>query len=129
MLKAPLDPAKAETRAEEIIQSHLDSVMGSLSKAEQDAAARAFYHLVTPGGTKIALSTSDLVGFTGVPKGELEPVLEKLSRKETAVLTQLAPPPEHPSDFRYEIFHDVLAPAVLAWRARYLDERRKVEAQ
>jgi WD domain, G-beta repeat len=129
MLKAPLDPKKAETRAEEIIQSHLDSVMGELSEAEQDAAARAFYHLVTPGGTKIALSTGDLIGFTGVAWGELEPVLKKLSRKETAVLTQLAPPPEHPSDFRYEIFHDVLAPAILAWRARYLDARRKAEAR
>jgi hypothetical protein len=129
MLRAPLNPKKAKTRAEEIIQSHLDSVMGALSKVEQDAAARAFYHLVTPGGTKIALSVSDLVGFTGVPKGELEPVLEKLSRKETAVLTQLAPPPEHPNDFLYEIFHDVLGLAVLDWRARYLDERRKVEAQ
>ncbi|MDQ3803737.1 MAG: hypothetical protein M3416_07925, partial [Acidobacteriota bacterium] len=129
MLKAPRDPGKAETRAEEIVQSHLDGVMEELSPAEQEMAARAFYHLVTPGGTKIALSIGDLVGFTSVARDELEPVLTKLSSKEMSVLSQLTPPPNQPTEIRYEIFHDVLAPAILAWRARFMRAKADAEVQ
>jgi hypothetical protein len=129
MLRAPLDPGKAETRAEEIIQSHLDGVMGGLQAGEQEVAARAFYYLVTPGGTKIALSVGDLAAFTDLPRARLEPVLDNLSRKETAVLSRLAPPPDHPHEFRYEIFHDVLAPAILDWRARFVQEQAEAEAR
>jgi tetratricopeptide (TPR) repeat protein len=129
MLRAPLDPEKAETRAEEIVQSHLDGVMKELSEAEQDMAARAFYHLVTPGGTKIALSIGDLVGFTTVAREQLEPVLTKLSGKEMSVLSQLTPPPNQPTEIRYEIFHDVLAPAILAWRARFMRAKATAEVE
>ena len=41
---------------------------------------------------------------------------------------RVAPAPGR-SEIRYEIFHDVLAPAVLDWRARRLERRRHAEEQ
>jgi len=66
--------------AESIVKTHLDDVMNTLSPTEQEAAAVAFYHLVTPSGTKIAHTVTDLAGFTKLPKDQLEPMLEKLSQ-------------------------------------------------
>lgn len=129
MLKAPVG-AGGRTRSEEIIQSHLDSMMKTLSKEEQDVAARAFYHLVTPGGTKIAQQIGDLVDYTGLPESTLSPVLKTLSAKEMSILTQLMPPPNKPSNqVRYELFHDVLASAILNWRTRFNAEQREAKAR
>lgn len=130
MLKAPVSGERGKTRSEEIIQSHLDSMMKSLSREQQDVAARAFYHLVTPGGTKIAQQIGDLVDYTELPESTLNPVLQALSRKEMSILTQLMPPPNKPSNqVRYELFHDVLAPAILNWRTRFNAERSEEKAR
>jgi WD40 repeat protein len=72
---------------------------------------------VTPSGTKIAHEASDLADFGGVSVDELQPVLAKLG--ERRILRSL----EEGGDLRYEIFHDVLAQPVLAWRARHRTER------
>ena len=40
--------------AERIVEEHLERALAGLSRAERDAAARMFDHLVTPSGTKIA---------------------------------------------------------------------------
>ena len=130
MLKSPVSGERGATRSEEIIQSHLDSMMRTLSAEEQDVAARAFYHLVTPGGTKIAQQIGDLGDYTGITGSTLNDVLAKLSSKEMSILTQLMPPPNKPSNqVRYELFHDVLASAVLNWRTRFNAERAQEKAK
>jgi WD40 repeat protein len=45
--------------------------------------------------------------------------LNHLSDTQVRVLRPVAPPPERPESPRFEIFHDVLAAAVLDWRRRY----------
>jgi len=126
MLAQACDPSKATSRAEEIVQSHLDGVMQELKPFERDVAARVFYHLVTPGGTKIAQQIGDLEYFTQIPEQTLKDVLGKLSSKEMSVLSQLTPPPNRPlTEVRYEVFHDVLAPAILSWRKGFLSEQEK----
>ena len=69
----------------------------------------------TPSGTKIAHGTSDLATYASVEEREIKPVLDSLARQRI-----LRPLGEngHAGD-RYEIFHDVLAGAVLAWSARH----------
>jgi WD40 repeat protein len=103
--------------AQHIVEEHLEGAMSELSTAEKDIAARLFNHFVTPSGTKIAHEVSDLVDFGGVPVEELRPMLAKLSDRR--ILRSL----EEGGDLRYEIFHDVLAQPVLAWRARHRTER------
>src|SRR5262249_30572784 len=45
------------------------------------------------------------------------------------ILRPVAPPPDQPAMPRYEIFHDVLASAILDWRARYLQKQELAEAE
>jgi hypothetical protein len=107
--------------AERIVRTHLDQVMDALSPQEQETAVRIFRHLVTPGGTKIALTASDLAYFTELPEPALEEVLRTLSRGDGRILRS--------ADAGYEIFHDVLAPAVLDWRRRFLEKKRRRQRQ
>ena len=113
--------------AERIVRTHLNTAMASLSPREREVAARVFHHLVTPSGTKIAFSESDLSAYAGLSTPELIPVLEKLAAPDVRILRPVPPSPEKPGDLRYEIFHDVLAAGVLeVWRQ--YSERQAQEA-
>lgn len=115
--------------AERIIRTHLDKVMEQLSDAEKDVAAQLFRFLVTPSGSKIAHTTDDLISYAEMPGERVEPVLKLLSSPTVRILRPIAPPPGQEDGFRYEIFHDVLAQAVLDWRTRYSQEQRRLAAE
>jgi Novel STAND NTPase 1 len=99
--------------AERIVPAHLDAAMAKLSRAERDLAARVFGFLVTPSGTKIAHHASDLAAYAGVSADEAGALLDRLGGQQTRILRGTG-------DGRYEIYHDVLAPAILDWRSRHL---------
>jgi WD40 repeat protein len=113
--------------ASRIVRTHLDEAMADLSAAERDISAKAFRFLVTPSGTKIAHEAGDLAEYADVPVEQLAPVLEELSGKPR-ILRVVAAPPGAGGESRYEIFHDVLATAVLDWRGRYEQAGREAEA-
>jgi hypothetical protein len=115
--------------AEEIVSSHLDAAVGSLSPAETDIAARVFNQLVTPSRTKIAHSVPDLANYAGLTPAALAPLLQKLSTGQNRILTPIAPAPDQPAHLRYQILHDVLAAPVLDWRTRYMQTRERAEAE
>jgi WD40 repeat protein len=121
---------RAETLSElggagAIVREHLDRALAVLDGREQDAAARMFEHLVTPSGTKVAHRASDLAEFGRVPVEEATPVLATLGRERI-----LRPLDEGSgAGDRYEIFHDVLAGAILDWRRRREIEHERVVAR
>jgi tetratricopeptide (TPR) repeat protein len=115
--------------AERIVRTHLDNTMGGLSPNQQEIASRIFYHLVTPSGTKIAHTVPDLAAFAGLQPEELNPVLVKLADNTERILRPAEPPPNRRSVQRYEIFHDVLAPAILDWRTRFLQAQEQSETE
>ena len=106
--------------ATEIVEAHLDRALATLSSGERDLAATAFNYLVTPSGTKIAHDAADLAQYTGAAPGELEHVLSALGAER--ILRSFSPE-EGADGVSYEIFHDVLAQAVLAWRRKHEAER------
>jgi membrane protein implicated in regulation of membrane protease activity len=108
--------------AEQIVHTHLDATMDELSPRERDIAARIFSFLVTPSGTKIAHSGADLAAYAGAPRSEVEPLLARLSAAR--ILMPVAPNSER-ATAGYEIFHDVLAAAIVDWRSRYLHDRER----
>ena len=117
--------------AERITHSHLDGIMAALSPTEQDTAAQVFQYLVTRSRTKIAYPALALAGEAGLEEIEIASVLEKLSRGDARILRQVGPAPGEPAEpqhERYEIFHDVLCPAVLDWRMRFVQEQERLEA-
>jgi WD40 repeat protein len=101
--------------AQHIVEEHLDGAMSELSSEQKDVAARLFNHLVTPSGTKIAHEVSDLANFGEARPGEVELLLTRLAGRRIVRSVD--------DGERYEIFHDVLAQPVLAWRAGYEAER------
>jgi WD40 repeat protein len=105
--------------AEHIVEAHLEQAMAELSPSEKGAAAAMYRFLVTPSGTKIAHGLGDLAGYAAVPEDEAAGVLQRL----TAERIVRASSENGPSTTRYEIFHDVLADAVVAWRTRFEAER------
>ncbi|HYY59158.1 MAG TPA: WD40 repeat domain-containing protein [Pyrinomonadaceae bacterium] len=109
--------------AQRIVRTHLDEAMSALPKNKQDIAAEVFHYLVTPSGTKIAHTVPDLAEYAELTQAELAPVLEELARGDIRILRGVAPPPDQPSEPRYEIFHDVLASAILDWRRRYTQQQ------
>ena len=126
--------------AEQIVATHLDAALDALTPDEREAGAGIFQYLVTPSGTKIALGVEDLAQYARLNPQRLQELLVKLSSGENRILTPVAPAPDQPVQERYQIFHDVLAAAVLDWRNKYakaaeqraaqalaLEERRKAE--
>jgi hypothetical protein len=108
--------------AQHIVEEHLDGALAALTSDQKDVAGRLFNHLVTPSGTKIGHEVTDLADFGQVPLDELRSVLDALS--ERRILRSL----EEGGDVRYEIFHDVLAEPVLAWRTAH-EADRELERQ
>jgi WD40 repeat protein len=109
--------------AAQIVGDHVELALSGLSESEKDVAASLFDHLVTPSGTKIAHDTSDLAQYAGTSEGEVLPVLSKLGNER--ILRSVSGGDGHRS--RYEIFHDVLAEPVLAWKGRH-ERMRALEA-
>lgn len=105
--------------AERIICTHLDDAMSTLTADEQAIAANVFRYLVTPSGSKIAHSASNLFYYTGLPPYQITPVLNKLSGKPR-ILQPVAPTAAPDAPPHYEIYHDVLATAILDWRRRFM---------
>ena len=112
--------------ADTIVRGHLDDVLARLTSEQRDAAAAGFRFLVTSSGRKIALSAEELREFSDADASALEPALEHLERERI-----LRPVPSDDRDgvARHEIYHDVLAPAVLDWRRRHLQEHERAETE
>jgi hypothetical protein len=118
--------------AERIVRTHLDGVMEALSQSEQRTAANIFQYLVTTSGSKIAYPVLDLAGTAGLQESELISLMEKLSSGDMRILRPVGPVPGRPAEpryERYEIFHDVLGPAILEWRARFEERERESARQ
>jgi WD40 repeat protein len=108
-----------------IVQDHLERAMAQLSPREKGTAAAMYNFLVTPSGTKIAHGVGDLAGYAAVDEGEAAEVLRRLTAERIVRESS----ENGASTTRYEIFHDVLADAVLAWRNRYTAEHALRESE
>jgi hypothetical protein len=100
-----------------VVQAYVDDVLNNFSDDDRRVAARVFRYLVTPSGTKIAYTAADLQVYADVPAIEIEGVLKRLAG-DIRIITKVGPSPRPPHADRYEIFHDVLGPAVLDWSRR-----------
>jgi hypothetical protein len=101
----------------QIVEAHLARALAELTPAQMGLAALTFNQLVTPSGMKIAHGTHDLADYAQTTPEVIGPVLATLSHE------RILRPVGDGADGGYEIFHDVLADAVLAWRARFLAEQ------
>jgi len=120
--------------AAEIVKEHLDARLNALKDDEQNAVAHMFKYLVTASGTKIALCVGDLVKWVNeesdsslsLDEHKSGALLNRLSQGTSRILRNVTL--DSDTSDRYEIYHDVLADAILDWRRRYLEEQ-KLRAQ
>lgn len=119
--------------AQKIVEQHLDKVMERLSEEEQDAGAAVFYYLVTPSGTKIAHTVKTLAKYTGLPQARIKQLLDKLlnireEKEEYRILRRVTQRLGKEEIDAYEVYHDALAAAVLAWSEKHKNEQDKKRA-
>jgi WD40 repeat protein len=111
--------------ARAVVREHVRGALNALPLAEQEAAARVVRQLVTPSGRKVSHEPSDLAEYAEVEDAELRRLLETLGRERIVRGVngmQGAP-------IRYEIFHDVLGPPILAWQAEQQLRQERIRAR
>lgn len=117
-------------RARGIASTYVDETMAGLSETERETAARILRFLVTPSETKVAHEAAVVAAWAELSEQEVTRVLVRLASPSLRILRTVEAP-HQPA--RYEIFHDVLAPALLDWRRRYVErqayERIRREAE
>lgn len=118
-----------EGGAAEVVRTHLDRVMEQFTGEERDIAARIFHRLVTPSGAKIAFSAADLAQYETIEPERLAPILQRLEEGSRRILRRVASRSGAADEPRYEIFHDRLGKAILAWRAKRLQEQERDRKQ
>ncbi len=114
----------SELKVETIVDAHLERALATLKRHEQEVATDVFDHLVTPSGGKIAEPVADLASRTGHDEPSVAAVLDKLDHARI-VRPVPAPPGQDTQRYRrYEIFHDVLSPAINRAIAASMAEKR-----
>jgi len=104
-----------------LVRRHLDEATAGLSSSQRRVAARVLGFLVTPEGSKIALTAAALADWTRLRPDAVAEVLTHLAGKHQRVLRSV------PGD-RFELYHDRLAPPVQEWtrKARDREERGRL---
>ena len=111
--------------ARAVVREHVRGALERLPLAEQEAAARVVRQLVTPSGRKVSHEPSDLAEYADVEAVELRRLLETLGRER--IVRGVNGMQGSPT--RYEIFHDVLGPPILAWQAEHQLRRERIHAR
>ena len=111
--------------ARAVVREHVRGALDALPLAEQEAAARVVRQLVTPSGRKVSHEPSDLAEYADVDDAELRLLLERLGRER--IVRGVNGMQGAPT--RYEIFHDVLGPPILAWQAEHQLRRERIRAR
>jgi WD40 repeat protein len=107
--------------AETIVRRHLERALEALAPEQRALVADMFEHLVTPSGTKIAHDVGDLARYARAGEDDVAGVLGHLVSER--IIRPVGGRGGEQQNGRYEIFHDVLADGVLAWRSAFEAER------
>jgi WD40 repeat protein len=110
--------------ARAVVREHVQGALNRLTLPEQEAAARVVRQLVTPSGRKVSHEPADLAEYAHVDDAELRSLLERLSRERIVRGVNGSGSPT-----RYEIFHDVLGPPILAWQVEHQLRRERLRAR
>lgn len=121
-----LDALKALGTTQNVVQQHLDNIMKTFSSRERKVASECFSCLVTPGGSKYALTPAELKDWTGQPEAAIEPILEKLAESKYRVVRRVNKQTVDGTEEAFEAHHDRLALAMRSWHVKFqtrLEER------
>ncbi len=98
-----------------VVHDHVQNALEELSPADREATTRVMRQLLTPSGRKLSHEAADLAEYADVDPAELRALLEELGRRRIVRGVDGAPG----AATRWEIFHDVLGPPLLAWQQEH----------
>ncbi|MEP7381716.1 MAG: WD40 repeat domain-containing protein [Gemmatimonadota bacterium] len=106
-----------------IVRQRVQEALDRISPEERQVVAAVLRHLVTPSGTKLALTLADLAAYADAPVARVETVVQRLVAGDARVLRRVTHPSSDPALTKYEIYHDALGAPLQAWRLE-MDRRR-----
>lgn len=109
--------------AQAVIDQHLDQVMRNFTREERRIARDCFYRMVTPSGTKYALTPEELEAWTNHAADPIRSFLEKLAGNKYRIVRRVDKVVKNSIQAAYEAHHDRLASAMLAWQALQRDRQ------
>jgi hypothetical protein len=112
--------------AEGIVNTALVQALESISEVEREVAAAVFRFLVTPSGTRIAMTATDLAELASQPVEDVLRTVDKLTGERILRAVVDATGDSEP---RFEITNDLLAAAVVDWSAPRREGVRVAEAR
>lgn len=99
--------------------------LNALDEASQHYIARAFGFLITRQGAKMAYELNSLAEHMSAARGDVQRALDALAKPEVRILRR-APAPG--GEVWYELYHDMYAPTLSAWKEDY-ERRREAELE
>ncbi|MCP4285345.1 MAG: hypothetical protein GY792_12970, partial [Gammaproteobacteria bacterium] len=105
-------------RSKGFVDSYFGGVIKEFSALEKRLASKAFDHLVTPRGTKMAYPVKDLSDKLRVDEKELGDVLAKLE-KARVLRSQ-----DRQGVLWYELYHDIFSGIIYPWNEAYKTRQR-----
>ncbi|HZI87547.1 MAG TPA: ATP-binding protein, partial [Pyrinomonadaceae bacterium] len=114
-----LEALKALGTAQNVVQQHLDNIMQSFSSREKKIASECFSCLVTPGGSKYALTANELQEWTGLPQEEVKAFADKLADSKYRIIRRVNKRTIKGTETAYEAYHDRLALAMRNWHLKH----------
>ncbi|MCP4937133.1 MAG: hypothetical protein GY927_23730, partial [bacterium] len=109
---------KQHEGAKGFIGSYFKKVIDRFSLEEKKIASKAFDHLVTPRGTKMAYPVKDLSDKLRVKEKELDTVLARLE-KARVLRSQ-----KRKDELWYELYHDTFSGIIYRWNSDYKAKQR-----
>lgn len=110
---------------EGIATSHVRHTLETaLGEDDREMCAALFDRMVTPSGMKITLAAEDLAVMVNAAPDRVEAVMTTLGHPDSRIIRSVAPAQDS-GQRRYEIFHDVLARPILAWKHAFNAEREQ----
>ena len=113
---------QAKGRAAGILKNYVESIIGGFSPGDKKLASKAFDHLITRRGTKMAYTAGDLAQLLGVNGEALGKVLDRL--EASRILRRQS---RH-GVFWYELYHDLFSKPIEEWNEVYKAKQRNRRA-
>ncbi len=109
---------QARGRAARVLETYVENVISRFSPLEKKLASRAFDHLVTRRGTKMAYTTEALAQILGMNAEALRGVLDRLYH--SFVLRRQS----REGVLWYELYHDLFSGPIEHWNRVYKAKQR-----
>lgn len=105
-----------------ILKNYVESIISGFSSGDKKLASKAFDHLITRRGTKMAYTAGDLARLLGVNEEALAKALDRL--EASRILRRQS----RRSVFWYELYHDLFSKPIEEWNGIYKAKQRNRRA-